>query len=270
MKTKLLFAAMARSMACAQDAGPKFEVASIKPNHSGSGRFGIAIEPGGRFVANNASVKSLITFSYQLKENQLSGLPAWAESERFDVTAKPESGAGTSTDELRARVRALLAERFALSMHKETKELPIYVLVIAKNGPKLAPSKGNADLDSPPPGGRGPGKRQMFRGGRGEISGQNVQISSIADQLSSILGRTVVDKTGLAGDYDFTLKYTPDMPQAQPGFGNPQDSTAAPPADPSAPSIFVAVQEQIGLKLEPQKGPVDVYVVDRVEKPSEN
>jgi uncharacterized protein (TIGR03435 family) len=241
-------------------AQPQFEVASIKPNHSGDGRLGISMEPGGRFVATNVPVKVLIMTAYDLKENQVSGLPAWAASDRFDITAKPESGAGFKNGDERTMLQALLADRFKFTYHKETRELPIYALVVAKSGLKMEASKGNANIDDdakakpePMPGrGRG-GMRRM----RGEINGANVTVDMLADQLSSIVGRSVIDKTGLAGDYDFTLKYTP-------------DSTEAPSSDSQTPSIFVAVQEQLGLKLESQKGPVDLYIVDRVEKPSEN
>jgi len=276
------FAAAIAIAALAQDQ-PKFEVASIKPNHSGDHRAGIALEPGGRFVATNVPLKMLITMSYELKENQLSGLPSWADSERFDITAKPESGARVKEDDIRAMIRSMLAERFRLSMHKETKELPIYALVIAKGGPKLEPSKGNADLFEGPEGapktpasaagGPGRGGRGM-RIQRGEINAANVTAAMIADQLSRVVGRNVVDQTGLTGNYDFKLRYTPEMMQGPPPAGAPDGAKAAeaesaPPSD-AAPSIFVAVQEQLGLKLEPQKGPVDIYVIDRVERPSEN
>lgn len=284
MKFALPLAALVFCMMLpAQSAGPKFEVASIKPDHTGGGRAGIALEPGGRFVATNVPVKMLITMSYQLKESQLSGLPAWADSDRFDIVAKPESGAGVTSDDIRAMVRAMLGERFQLTMQKETKELPIYALVVAKGGPKLEASKGNADLFGDPDGGgrrsepsaSGRGGRGVgIRMGRGEITAANVTVGMIADQLSNILSRTVVDKTGLTGSYDFKLRYTPEMMQGPPPAGAPDGARAAEaetaPSSDAAPSIFVAVQEQLGLKLEPQKGPVDIYVIDRLEKPSEN
>ena len=249
------------ALAIAQNAAhPEFEVASIKPNHSGDGRLGVSIDPGGRFVATNVPVKALIMTAYDLKENQVSGLPAWATSDRFDITAKPESGVAFKNGDERPMLQALLAERFKFSFHKETRELPIYALVVAKSGLKMEASKGNANIDddakpkpAPMPGrGRG-GIRRM----RGEVSGANVTVDMLVDQLSSIVGRSVIDKTGLTGSYDFALKYTP-------------DSADAPSSDSQTPSIFVAVQEQLGLKLEAQKGPVDLYIVDRVEKPSEN
>ena len=242
-------------------AQPQFEVASIKPNHSGDGRMGISMEPGGRFVATNVPVKTLITMAYDLKDNQVSGLPGWANSDRFDITAKPESVSAFNNCEQSGMLQAMQTDRFKLTFHKETRELPIYALVVAKGGVKMEVSKGNANFDddakakSTPMPGRGGG--QGIRRMRGEINGANVTVDMLVDQLSNIVGRSVADKTGLTGSYDFVLKYTP-------------DSAEAPAADSPNPSIFVAVQEQLGLKLESQKDPVDLYIIDRVEKPSEN
>jgi uncharacterized protein (TIGR03435 family) len=269
------------AFAFAQEAAPKqFEVASIKPDHSSDNRMGVALEPGGRFVATNVPARFLIQFAYQLKDNQLSGLPGWADSDRYDIAAKPESGAGTKTEEVRVMMQSLLADRFQMTFHKETREMPIYALVVAKSGLKMQAAKGNADFGDDPkprpePGpGRGRGQGLGAGGGegirmsRGELNGANVKVAMIADQLSRIVGRSVTDETGLAGSYDFVLKYTPEG-TAQPGRG-PEPSEAAPPSDSQSPSIFAAVQEQLGLKLEPKKGPVDLYIIDRLEKPSEN
>lgn len=270
-------------MLAQEAAKPEFEVASIKPDHSADMRAGIAMEPGGRFVATNIPVKMLITMAYQLKENQISGLPGWADSDRFDIAAKPEKGAGIKPEDIRLMIQGLLADRFQMTFHKDTKEMPIYALVVGKNGAKMAASKGNADFGGDdvrarggrPPlqeggvkgGGRGQGIRMM----RGEINGQNVTTAMLADMLSRITGRSVIDKTGLAGSYDFTLKYTPEgaAPMLKPG-GGADGADAPPPAESDRPSIFVAVQEQLGLKLESQRGPVDLYVIDKIEKPSEN
>jgi uncharacterized protein (TIGR03435 family) len=277
MKFRILAAAAISTLVLAQEpAHLQFEVASIKPNHSGDMRVGIAMEPGGRFVATNVPVKMLILMAYQLKDNQLSGLPGWADGDRFDITAKPESGSGIKQDDERAMIQALLAERFKLTFHKETKELPIYALVVAKGGPKMEPSKGNADFGDETrarsaDAGRGPGRGrggQGIRMMRGEINGANITVEMLADQLSRITGRSVIDKTGLSGSYDFNLKYTPEgnmpMPKGPDGAEAPSSSDA------ERPSIFVAVQEQLGLKLESQKGPVDLYIIERLEKPSDN
>jgi uncharacterized protein (TIGR03435 family) len=266
MKHHMLAVAIAiPAMLAAQ---PQFEVASIKPDRSGDMRSAFAIEPGGRLVATNVPVRMLIRMAYQLKDNQISGLPAWADSDRFDITAKPESGSGIKSDDIGLMVQALLAERFKLTFHKETRELPIYALVVAKSGLKMAVSKGNANFDddaraktAPGP---GRGRSQGIRMTRGELNGENVTVGMLADQLSNITGRSVIDKTGLTGSYDFTLKYTPE------GRAPGPNSAEAAPSDSETPSIFAAVQEQLGLKLEGQKGPVDLYIIDRLEKPSEN
>jgi uncharacterized protein (TIGR03435 family) len=163
---------------------------------------------------------------------------------------------------MRERLRALLAERFQLTLHRETKEQSVYALVVAKGGPKL--QQGQAKEATGP---RGP----MMRMGRGELSGQGVELEMLTRTLSSQLGRTVIDRTGLKGNFDFKLTWTPDPGQsAGPPGGLPAGADAPPPPDPNGPSVFTALQEQLGLRLESQKGPVEMLVIDRVEKPSEN
>jgi uncharacterized protein (TIGR03435 family) len=232
---------------------PEFEVASIKPNHSADGRVLMGMAPGGRFTATNTTVKQLIMTAYRIRAHQISGAPAWLDSEKYDIVAKPEGGA--NPDQIKLMLQALLAERFKLTMRHESKELPVYALVVGKSGPKFQASKDSG----------GPGRRGIQMG-RGLIEGQQMTMEMFADQLSGMAGRTVLDKTGLTGSYDLRLEFTPDESQAQ-MFNGPGGS---PPPDPNGPSLFAAVQEQLGLKLEAQKGPVTVYVIDRVEKPTEN
>ncbi len=275
-------------------AKPEFEVATVKPNRSADRMVMIQNGAGGRFVAKNVSLKMLMRMAYKVQDFQISGGPAWISSERYDIEAKPESPSIDDmrklTDEQREafmeqqrlRLQALLADRFQLKLHPETKELPVYALVIAKNGPKLQESKIEPAGSEPPPnpaGSKGSVPRfkgQGMRMGRGELSGQSAPISILADTLSNQIGRTVIDKTGLKGRYDFTLKWTPDETQGQmfkgPGDGGEgrPPSDAAPTPDASGPSVFTAIQEQLGLKLESQKGPVQVLVIDQVEKPTEN
>ena len=178
----------------------------------------------------------------------------------------------------RRKVQSLLADRFKLTLHRETKEFPVYALMIAKNGSKLQ-EVADTPLESGPPDPKGApdGPRKGMKGirmDRGEVSGQGATISLLAEVLSNQVGRTVLDKTGLKGHYDFTLKWTPDESQGAmikgPGDGGPGTGNAPPPPDASGPSIFTAVQEQLGLKLESQKGPVEILVIDHVERPSEN
>ena len=255
-----------------------FEVASIKPSGADDHRVMIQIQPGGGFRASGTTVKMLLTQAYDVREFQISGGPGWINTERYDIMAKAgDSGASDSPDDLRKmtdeqrrtvgeqmreRLRALLAERFQLTIHRETKEQSVYALVVAKGGPKLQQSEGK----------EGSGPKGMMRMGRGQLSGQGVALQMLTQSLSSQLGRPVIDQTGLKGNFDFKLEWTPDPGQSGGPFGGapPPGVDGPPPPDPNGPSVFTAVQEQLGLRLESQKGPVEMLVIDKVEKPSEN
>jgi uncharacterized protein (TIGR03435 family) len=232
--------------------------------------------------ATNCPLQLLIRSAYQLEDNQVSGAPAWLTSERYDIEAKMESSVverirRLSDDERRATrermLQALLAERFKLAVHRETKELPEYALVIAKSGPKVQEAKPGETYPNGIKGPDGIARAGFMRMGRGDLTAQGLSMSTVVRLLSQQLGRTVLDKTGLTGIYNFTLKWTPDESQDGP-FRGPEPgqpgSGSSPSSDFSGPSIFTAIQEQLGLKLEPQKGPVEVLVIDHVEKPSEN
>ena len=252
-------------IAFAQQQSPQqFEVASVKSNNSGSNNFSIRIMPGSRLLASNASLGSLITEAWQVRDFQVSGGPTWLYSGRFDVDARGQGS--LSPDQILQRLQTLLGERFQLKVHRETRELPVYALLIAKNGPKLELSRGSDCFDPhagiPPP---APTSRPCggFRNASNQMSGAKVPMSHFAANLSKFLGRTVVDKTGLDGAYDINLQWTPDETQAFLPTG-----PAA--ADAPGPSIFSAVQEQLGLRLESQKGPVEVLVIDHAEKPDAN
>jgi uncharacterized protein (TIGR03435 family) len=244
-------------------ASPSFEVATVKPGNPADHRKMFGLMPGGRFSASNMTLKELIIFAYNLKDQQLSGGPGWTNSDVFDVVGKPESSA--TPEQIRQMMQALLADRFKLSMRRESKELQVYNLVVAKNGPKLTESKVE---EAPTPG----GPRRMVRMGRGELNGQLMSMGTLADVLSKMAGRTVVDKTGLTGSYDVKLEWTPDPGEPQMRMPEMRMPEASPPpvADASGISLFTAIQEQLGLKLDAQKGPVDVFTIERVEKPSEN
>ncbi|MGA2736593.1 MAG: TIGR03435 family protein [Bryobacteraceae bacterium] len=277
----------AQSPAATGTPPPAFEVVSIKPNKTGGGGVMLRMAPGGRFTANNITVKFLLEEAYHVKDSQISGAPSWLDTEHYDIEAKAEDSAEdqdkkAGPEERRAKqmlmLQAMLADRFKLALHHETKELPIYALVVAKNGPKLHESPAAPD-DAPPPMPMkpdGPQPRGSIRmNGRGDLSLNAVGLDMFAEVLSRQLGLLVANKTGLSGKYDFTLKWTPDEGQGQmfggPGGGPggpPRD--AAPPPDASGPSIFAALQEQLGLKLESQKGPVDTLVIDHIDRPSEN
>jgi uncharacterized protein (TIGR03435 family) len=261
--------------ALAQSAAPRpeFEVASIKLNKSGDLRAMILPPRGGRFTATNIPFQFLITLAYQIKDFQLTGAPAWLKSERYDIEAKAAGNPGL--DEVEKMVQTLLEDRLQFKFHRETKELPIYALVVAKAG-KLHPAEGECaprpDGPLPPP---EPGKLPTLCGGffafPGHISGQKVSIIQLLDPLSRLTGRNVIDKTNLAGKYDIDLQYTPEQGQFQaPPGGAPPGMPSLPPMDPNGPTLFTALQEQLGLKLESQKGPVEMIVIDSIERPSEN
>jgi uncharacterized protein (TIGR03435 family) len=180
--------------------------------------------------------------------------------------------------QVRKMLQALLADRFKLALSHETKDLPVYALQVAKNGPKFHESTfkpPERPPDSPPPPlGQGTRPMQGIRmNGRGELTVTYVDLPMFANMLSRIVGRIVVDKTGLTGKYDFTLKWTPEEgqgPMMPGGRGTGPDGAAPAPAESSGPSIFTALQEQLGLKLDSEKAPTDVLVIQHVERPSEN
>ncbi len=262
---------------------PSYEVASINPNRSGDMRIGIRFLPG-RFSTTGATVKQLIALAYDVRNFQVSGGPSWISSDKYDIDAKEpdvlaEELAKLPPDQRREKmgllIQSLLADRFQLEVSHGTKELPVYALVVGKNGPKIQQAKAD---DTYPNGMKGPDGRALGHGGMmgmapGQLTGQGVPLAFLVQQLSQQLGRSVLDQTGLKGNYDFTLKWTPDqssaaMFQGPPGGGPGSDN--APPPDSSGPSIFTAVQEQLGLKLESTKGPVEILIIDHIAQPTEN
>jgi uncharacterized protein (TIGR03435 family) len=281
-KLRYLLLAAVASLSFAQSS-PQFEVASIKPADPNERRMSIQIAPGGRFIANGVTVRFLIQQAYGIKDFQITGGPSWMGTERYDVSAKPEGDANVTGEQLRPMIQALLADRFKLTLHKETKEMPIYALVVGKNGPKMQESEFQDNGSGPAPGpGGGPGpvkgggpmmggggRGGMMRMGRGQLSATGVPMSTLANALSNQLGRNVVDKTGLTKNYDYKLEFTPERGQEMPLGGGPGGDEAH-PVESNGPSIFTAVQEQLGLKLEAQKGPVEILIIDRIEKATEN
>ncbi len=263
---------------------PEFEVASIKPTKAGTPGFFINMRPGGRFSATGITVKFLLEQAYDVKDSQVIGAPSWTDSERYDIDAKPDEAEIAKTNklspderrqELMKMLQSLLADRFKLSLGHDTRELPVYALVVAKNGPKfhestIKPTPNQPDAPLPPPGQGGPPRQGIRMNGRGDLTVTYVDVPMFADLLSRMVGRIVVDKTGLTGKYDFTLKWTPDEGQGMMGGPPRPDGIAPPPPDPSGPSIFTALQEQLGLKLDSQKAMTDVLVIQHVERPTEN
>ena len=256
----LLALATARGACQVAASGPGFDVATVKPSHATDGHTHLYRHPDdGGFEAINISLKGLLAFAYDLPEARLIGGPAWLDSDKWDVQAKAsaevdaalhELGGDASRAEKQRMVKALLGDRFKVTAHQETRELPVYALVIAKGGPKFEKTEaGGTDI--------GTGNSHIKIHG-----GDSVEI--LAEQLAKVLGRVVLDKTGIQGRYDITLRWTPENGQPDKVNG------ASTPEETNGPSIFTAIQEQLGLKLESEKGPVGVVVVDRAEMPSEN
>jgi uncharacterized protein (TIGR03435 family) len=248
----------------------RYDVATIKPDNSGIGPR-ILFRPDG-IIATRVTLRDLVKQAYGVKDGELSGGPNWVNSETYDLEAKVDSADAAGLSKLNGYQRqlmflSLLADRFELKVHTETKELPVYVLVVAKGGPRLQEAKpdetypnGIKDLNGQPVGHAGP-----MEWSRGHLIGRGIPIGSILAPLSQLLGRSVLDKTGLTGKYDINLQWTPDEGEVPTGA-----PLAPPPPETSGPSIFSAFQEQLGLKLESTKAPVGVLVIDHVEKPSEN
>jgi len=274
------------------DADVKFEVTSVKksaptPNLQGI-RFGL--QPSGRFAIPGMPVNALITMAYGIQRFQLIGGPGWINTDRFDINAIeedlpiPATVLGTPT-RMQLLMQSLLKERFALVMHKETRELPVSYLVVAREdrrlGERLRPStvdcqalfaeRAKAARGGAPPAPPTPLKPGEIPpcgavGGFGRIAAGSMQMSNFASMLGSMLGRPIYDRTNLTGNFEILLEYTPDqMPQLPPGATLPPGLTLP---SPDGPSLATALQEQLGLKLDNTRGPVDVFVVDSVEQPS--
>jgi uncharacterized protein (TIGR03435 family) len=258
-----------------------FEVATIKPTDPDPYRkvdIGITFSPG-RFHVKGQTVNDLIKFAYNIKsDDRITGEPTWVNTDRYDIEAKVEDSLASELQKLPSHqqreqigrmVQSLLASRFDLTCSHGTKVLSVYNLVVAKNPPKLVPTKvappapANSDLPEKP----------VFRGmkaGGGRILAQSAPVSQLVDALNAqpeIGGRTVLDKTGLKGAYDFSLQWTP---QQTLGSTSSETEVIASLASSSGPSLFVALQEQLGLKLESARGSTDVLVVEQIKKPTEN
>jgi uncharacterized protein (TIGR03435 family) len=256
MKTKLLVAQKlpfaAACLAITVVAGveaqaPTFEVAAIR-SHPGEVTF--SSDPsirGSRVTGTACTLLDMITTAYDVRYDQISGGPAWVGTERYDLEAKAGGDGQPTQDQMRMMLQNLLAERFQLKLHRDTKEVPIYALVVGRNGPKLTPSAPNATGGSTV---RGSDKGLQMVAKRGTML-------SLANQLSVSSGRPVIDKTNLTETFEFTLEWFP------------ANRTPPPDAD-VAPDLFNAIQNQLGLRLESTKGPIEVLVIDSVEKASAN
>jgi bla regulator protein BlaR1 len=257
-----------------------FESASIKP-HKSNGTMEMSrllFTPYG-LSATNVTLQTLIRDVYRVQESQIAGPPDLLNSDKYDIEARMEKSVADelrkldpmqSLPERQRMLQALLADRFKLTVHRESKELPVYALVIAESGPKIQEAKpGDTYVNGiKGPNGR-PGGPGNIRMGRGMLTGQALTMADFVRALSDQLGRPVLDKTGLTGKYDLTLHWTSDDSQL-PMLREPEGAHSAPPPAPSGSSLFTVIQEQLGLELEPQDSPMEILVIDHVEKPSEN
>lgn len=276
----LLLASMVAVFAQGQSPDPLgFDVASVKPTAGADGRALLQATPG-RLVMTNLALRRLILIAYDVQDYQLAGAPGWIDSEHYDIQAKAESNPSVQQME-GPMLRRLLEERFRLAIHRETRQLPVYMLSVGKTGPKLQSSKPGSctpyAMNSPPPVTPQGAPRPVFcgfqrtpsEGLNRSLDAKGVTMAALATNLSrtytAALGRNVIDGTGLTGAFDFHLTWAMDPPAAVPGAaGNTS------PLDSTGPSIFVALQEQLGLRLESTKGSVEVLVIDRIQKPSDN
>jgi len=239
---------------------PQFEVASIKANKSADDSTRISPPVGGRLVARNITLKALTTVAYQIQDFQISGQPGWFDSDRYDIEAKADGN--STTAEMQAMLQALLFDRFKLMFHRDSKEFPAFALVVTKNGPKMKHADPAKCVPNPT------GSCGVFRASPIQIIGERVSMTQFAARLSRALGRTVVDKTDLEGVFDLNLEWEPNQPVVSPDGATPNGGPQT--VSPASGTIFTAVQEQLGLKLESDKIPMEIFVIDHVERPSEN
>jgi uncharacterized protein (TIGR03435 family) len=279
----------------------EYEVATIKSYKPGAGegpnvmRVGIMNAPDG-FTASGATMQMLVSVAYGIQNFQITGAPDWFNNDRFEIDAKMESSVAdalakmSQDDRTQARqkmLQALLADRFKLTIHRETKEMPAYILTIGKNGSKLVEAKPPDPQAAAPAGSGGGGRGGPGRGGISTsggpggvtVSADSVPMAGLVRILAQSLRSPVIDKTGLTGNYAISIKFMPENfgGGGGPGFATPPSGGAPgapvqpdPAAEPVGPTIFVAVQEQLGLKLDKSKGQVEIIVIDHVEKASDN
>src|SRR5579863_209698 len=250
----------------------EFEAASIKPNASGSRNMDVTAASGGRFGVSNAPLRFVLRLSFNVKDFQILGGPAWINSEPYDITAK--AGSNATLEQIQPMLQSLLADRFKLLAHRETRELPAYNLVAAKSGLKLAASKDAICINPNSPPQRRPGEKPpLFCGivqmGRGAINAVGTSMPRLLIALSAIMGRTIIDKTGFGGTFDIHMQFAPDEAIVDPIVGGRTEPNA-PATDSAVPSIFTVLQEQLGLRLESTRAPGEVLVIDHVERPSAN
>ncbi len=238
------------------NASPTFEVATIKPSRPDEQGKAFLVQ-GRRFKTINTTLSEILSFAYGVHAKQIIGAPAWVDTDKFDIDAQPDGEGAPSDRQWKSMLQKLIVERFKLTFHREKRELSVYVLSVAKTGPKLTKSQGDPN-----------GLPGLFFRALGALNVTNANMADFAGLMqNAVLDRPVVDQTGLTGRWDFTLNWTPDDSQ----FGGM--GARIPPSTDAAnapPALYTAIQEQIGLKLDATRAPADVLVIDHVEKPSDN
>ncbi len=291
MRLLLIFVLAAATLSAQADQRKlAFDVVSIKPNSSGDNRRMIQNPPAGRFATTNVPLRQLIVLAYGDASTggpppnlEITGLPGWATTDGYDVQAQPEAGLQSTAKQKQEMLQSMLEDRFKLKILRETKDAPVYALVVGKDGvkAKLSEDQTPFNLNGPPPGGpppagppppppggpaaiTGPVPRGMIMMGVGQLRAGAQSMATFAGLLSGQAGRKVVDKTGVTGLYDIDLRWTPDqMPNGAP----PPPGLAI---DPTGVGLFTAIQEQLGLRLVSETGKVDTFVVESVQRPTEN
>lgn len=245
--------------------GAVYDVATIKPSDPYAQGGGVGMRPNGSFYTKDQSLKNIVCGAYDVMPFQCLGGPAWFESDRYDIEAKPDSTTEEQLQTIGMKQRmqvyqrmqqALFADRLKLKVHYETRQMTIFALVVAKGGLKMHEAKPGDSYANGLKGGNGKAfGGGAFMVGNGKMTAQGMSMDALAGQLAATTSHIVENKTGLTGVYDFTLRY---------------EASDPPPPDSTAPSIYTALEEQLGLKLESSKGPVQVLVIDYVERPSAN
>ena len=255
---RTVFACMSVAIAFGQTRVPTFEVAAIRPANpdSESGTL-VNLTPGGGLRAVNATLKDLIETGYQVRSFQILGGPPWTAAAKYDITATAATDELTRSierqpgnSEVRLKVQVLLRDRFQLQVHREIRTVPIYSLIVAKNGIKADSLKATSRA------------AKGINASRGAMLGEAATMANLAAKLSNLLDRPIENSTGLDGRYDFRLQWTPEL--------DPPAANGGVAGDRFGPSIFTALQEQLGLRLESTKGPVEVLIIDQAERPSAN
>ena len=245
-----------------------FEVASVKRNQSGETRVSQGLQPGGRYVAINLPIRTLIMRAYRLLEFRLAGAPGWIDTERYDIIGLAPGA--TTADDITPRLQRLLADRFKLAAHMEKRDVPVLWLVLANKDGRLGPKfhRSSADCPITPPLGIAPPPVCIMRLTPASLATGGSPMIAFVNVFSQITGKTVVDRTGLTGLFEADLQWTPDAPPVTSAL--PVAPETAQAYDPNGPSFTTAIREQLGLRLESRTDSMNVLVIDRIEHPTEN